>query len=175
MLTDWRCLPLEIKVPKPEGVGIDRLLDAVAVNALREAGRPAVVIDAGSAVTVDWIDENGAFLGGAILPGFGPMSKALHDYTALLPLVEVPKQVPTVPGTATPAAIEAGVFWAVVGGVWALVAAYGRRFDASPQVFLTGGDASLIAAMPLGSARVCPLLTLDGVRLAARTSAGSVP
>jgi type III pantothenate kinase len=168
ILADWRDLPLVVRVPKPEGVGIDRLLDAVAVNALRTPGRPAVVIDAGSAVTVDWIDEAGAFAGGAILPGFGLMARCLHDYTALLPLIEVPKQMPPVPGKATASAIEAGIFWSVAGGVWGLVAAYGRQFDASPEVFLTGGDSALIASTPLGTGRLCPLLTLNGVQLAAK-------
>ena len=167
VLDDWRSLPLVVRVPRPEGVGIDRLLDALAVNALRQPGRPAVVIDAGSAVTVDWVDEAGAFAGGAILPGIALMAKSLHDYTALLPLIDVPKQVPVVPGTTTPTAIEAGLFWAVAGGIWALVAAYSRRFDGTPEVYLTGGDAPLLAAATLGPARLVPLLTLSGVRLAA--------
>jgi type III pantothenate kinase len=173
VVSDWRTLPIVVVVPNPESVGVDRLLDAVAVNALRRADRPAVVIDAGSAVTVDWIDEAGAFAGGAILPGIALMGKSLHDYTAMLPWADVPKQVPAVPGTGTVAAIQAGVFWAVAGGVWALVAAYSRRFDASPEVFLTGGDAALLAAATLGPARLVPLLTLSGLRLAAITPARS--
>ncbi len=167
VLTDWRSLPLVVKAPQPEGVGIDRLLDAVAVNALRDPESAAVVIDAGSAVTVDWIDETGAFAGGAILPGFGLMAKALHDYTAQLPLIGVPKKLPTVPGLATASAIENGIYWAVVGGILALVATYSRHFDAVPQLFLTGGDASLVSAAALGKAHLEPLLTLEGVRLAA--------
>src|SRR5260370_26776006 len=51
VLEDWCSLPLVVRVPMPEGVGIDRLLDAVAVNALRQPSRPAVVVDAGSAAT----------------------------------------------------------------------------------------------------------------------------
>jgi type III pantothenate kinase len=175
VLSDPRSLPLAVTVPDPGSVGIDRLLDAVAANALRRPDRPAVIIDAGSAITVDWIDESGAFTGGAILPGLGLMGKSLHDYTALLPLVEAPAQVPAVPGTTTTAAIHAGIYWAVVGGVWALVAAYSRHFDASPEVFLTGGDAAAIAAAAAGRARVVPLLTLSGVRLAALASARPLP
>ncbi|MEK7734665.1 MAG: type III pantothenate kinase, partial [Pseudomonadota bacterium] len=48
-----------------------------------------LLVDAGSAVTVDYVDQDGAFCGGAILPGLRLMAKALHDYTALLPLIEV--------------------------------------------------------------------------------------
>src|SRR5579859_2980107 len=56
-------LPLKVLVEMPDHVGIDRLLDAVAANALRRPGAAAIVIDAGSAVTVDWIDSDGAFCG----------------------------------------------------------------------------------------------------------------
>jgi len=167
VLTEAASLPLVVKVPNPDHVGIDRLLDAVAVNALREPDRPAVVIDAGSAVTVDWLNEAGAFVGGAILPGLGLMAKSLHEHTALLPLVEVPAQRPAVPGTATAPAIEAGIFWAVAGGVRALVAAYAEAFDASPQLFLTGGDAPALRSTLL-AAHYSPFLTLDGIRLSVR-------
>ena len=84
-------LPLRVELEKPDHVGIDRLLDAVAVNSRRAPGVPAVIIDAGSAVTVDLVDGAGAFRGGAILPGLRLMAKSLHDYTALLPLIELPR------------------------------------------------------------------------------------
>src|SRR6185312_8188631 len=106
-------LPLRVLVQQLDHVGIDRLLDAVAANSRRPAGVPAIIIDAGSAVTVDLVDEAGAFTGGAILPGLRLMAKALHDYTALLPLVDPPTQAPPLPGTATIPAIESGIFWAV--------------------------------------------------------------
>jgi len=166
VLTEWRNLPLVVKVPRPETVGIDRLLDAVAANALRKPGCPAVVIDAGSAITVDWIDESGAFGGGAILPGFGLMAKALHDYTALLPLVETPQEPLELPATATPAAIAGGIFNAVVGGVCAILAAFPCPLPLAPSVFLTGGDAAVLATV-LIKASVQPLLTLEGIRLTA--------
>lgn len=62
-------LPLEVRLPRPDMVGIDRLVDAVAVNRLRDASRPAVIVDVGTAITVDLVSADGAFLGGAILPG----------------------------------------------------------------------------------------------------------
>src|SRR5205085_7856667 len=80
-------LPLATALPQPEKAGIDRLFNAVAVNSRRRPNAAAVVVDAGSAVTVDLVDEHGVFRGGAILPGLRLMAQALHDYTALLPAV----------------------------------------------------------------------------------------
>ncbi len=94
-------------------VGIDRLVDAVAVNRLRDAGRPAVVVDVGSAITVDLVSRDGAFLGGAILPGIAMSARAIHEFTDLLPLVEMSELIapPPVLGTATAPAMESGLFW----------------------------------------------------------------
>jgi type III pantothenate kinase len=171
VLAEARELPLRVSLEKPDHVGIDRLLDAVAANGQRPPGRPAVVVDAGSAVTVDWIDSDGTFVGGAILPGLHLMAKSLHDYTALLPLIPAPKSAPPAPGTSTPAAMELGVYWSVAGGVLAVLDAYRRHFDAEPAVFLTGGDGPALVG-PLGPAVThWPEMTLEGIRLAAEALA----
>src|SRR5262249_55906507 len=73
-------LPLTTRVVAPHRVGIDRLLDAVAAKRRLPAGRPAVLVDAGSAVTVDWLDETHTFCGGAIFPGLHLMAQSLNDY-----------------------------------------------------------------------------------------------
>src|SRR5437763_574301 len=82
-------LPLRTALPQPEKAGIDRLLNAVAVNGRRRPAAAAVIVDAGSAVTVDLVEGHGVFQGGAILPGLRLMARALHDYTALLPVVQI--------------------------------------------------------------------------------------
>jgi type III pantothenate kinase len=169
VLTSASSLPLRVLVDKPDHVGIDRLLDAVAANSRRPTGVPVAVIDAGSAVTVDLLDETGAFRGGAILPGLRLMAKALHDYTALLPLVEPPTEsgaIPSLPGTATIPAIEAGIFWAVAGGVEALLREYRLHCGSTLEVFLTGGDGPLLRSV-LPEARFWPEMTLEGIRLSA--------
>jgi type III pantothenate kinase len=166
VLEDWRRLPLQVNVPEPGKVGIDRLLDAVAANSRRGAGEGAVVVDAGTAVTVDYVDEAGVFQGGAILPGFRLMARALHEHTALLPLVEPPDQAPRPPAKATVPALKAGIFFAVAGGVRALAERYGGR--AVPRrTFLTGGDARRISGHVLG-AELWPEMTLQGIFLSAR-------
>jgi type III pantothenate kinase len=162
-------LPLEVAVDHPDKVGIDRLLNAVAVNARRPSGSPAVIVDAGSAVTVDFVDGAGVFRGGAILPGLGLMARALHNYTALLPLIEVNADSP-LPGTSTVAAMKAGIFCAVLGGVKECVA---RLVGAAPpgkEVFVVfgGGDGPLLARHMPGPVESWPLMTLEGLRLTAR-------
>jgi type III pantothenate kinase len=172
LLEGWRCLPLEVCLERPEWVGIDRLLDAVAAKdrlgkAAADRGRPAVIVDAGSAVTVDWLDETGAFAGGTIFPGLRLMAKSLHDYTALLPLIDVRHPAPPLPGPSTPAAMEAGMFWAVVGGIHALTNQMAAQASRAPVRFVTGGDAALLHPA-LGSDFILwPEMTLQGIRITA--------
>lgn len=167
VLESWKQLRLPVLVDHPDRVGLDRLLNAVAASHRVPRGTPAVLIDAGSAVTVDWLDRTGAFAGGAIFPGLRLMARALHDYTALLPLVESRSVNPDMPGKSTGAAIEAGIFGAVVGGIQLLVQQLTACAPGRPMVFLTGGDASLIRAALDPDVILWPHLTLEGLRLSA--------
>ena len=164
-------LPLRVLVDRPDRVGIDRLLGAVAAKSRMRPGISAVVVDAGTAITVDCIDAAGAFRGGAILPGLRLMAAALHEHTALLPLLDSHSvSRPVFPGTSTRAAIEAGIFWAAAGGVQALLHQRDAVTLAQPlDVFLTGGDAGLLAPALAGTHPPWPEMTLEGIRLAAET------
>jgi type III pantothenate kinase len=170
VLNSWQQLPLRVRIESPECVGIDRLLNAVAASRRVQRGAGAVIVDAGSAITVDWLDESGAFAGGAIFPGLRLMARALHDYTALLPLVNVEHSMPPLPGRSTAAAIEAGVFWAAAGGIQALVARLTAGETATAEVFLTGGDGPLLAEAFDPRIQPWPNMTLEGIRLAAETT-----
>src|SRR5439155_10625545 len=114
----------------------------------------------GSAVTVDLIDATGTFRGGVIFPGLRLMAHALHEHTALLPLVAVDRlQEP--PGTTTVDAIRSGIAQAVLGGVQRTIACYRARFAPTPMsVFVTGGDGPLLnrASPPIGE--LWPEMTL---------------
>jgi type III pantothenate kinase len=165
LLDDPTDLPLIVRLERPDHVGIDRLLNAVAANSRRPEGRPAVLIDAGSAVTVDWLDEEGAFCGGTIFPGLRLMTMALHSYTALLPLVTIHNPSPPLPAKSTPEAVEAGVFWTVVGGIRTIVERLAE--DSQPMVFLSGGDAGVLApCLDRFVQQLWAEMTLDGIRLA---------
>ena len=159
-------LPLAVKLPRPDMVGVDRLLDALAANRLRTPGRPAVVVDAGSAITVDLLDAAGTFLGGAILPGIAMSARALHEFTDLLPLIDAAElaEPPPALGTATVAALRSGLFWGPVGAVRQLVEQLTGNHDA--EVFLTGGAGPLVAQLMGASAQFVPHLTLAGIALA---------
>jgi type III pantothenate kinase len=167
LLTLAASLPLQVRLDQPDYVGIDRLLDAVAANSRRSPGTPAVIVDAGSAVTVDWLDAEGAFGGGAILPGLRLMAAALHEHTALLPLIPAPRQAPPLPGTTTIAAMEVGIFWAVAGGVRALIEQYAAISRVRLQVFVTGGDGQVLHSVLGASVEWWPTMTLEGIRLSA--------
>jgi type III pantothenate kinase len=150
-------LPLRIDLDQPDKVGIDRLLNAVAVTRREKPGRGSVLIDAGSAVTVDWLDENHAYCGGSIFPGMDLMAKALHGYTALLPQVTLSLPIPELPAKATIPAMQAGIFLAVIGGIREAVRLYAERAAVSPRVYFSGGQAPMLAeAMGLAGSENAP-------------------
>ena len=158
--------PLAIRVDEPRRVGIDRLLNAVAVNEIRRADHPAVIVDSGTATTVDVVASDGAFEGGAILPGLALSAKALHEYTALLPLVSVPELGQATPeplGRNTRAAIRSGLFWGQLGAVKELIE---RQVGTDADLFVTGGGGALLASH-LPHARFEPHLPLQGLVLLA--------
>jgi len=165
ILDDYHQVPITVLVDKPETVGIDRLLNAAAIS---QKAIPAIVVCAGSAVTVDLVDREGAFRGGAIFPGFRLMAKSLRDYTARLPYINpFPDIESIVPGTNTKSAIEAGIAHAVHGGIDRLVR--NLRIQAGPaRVFLAGGDAHLLTNLECQPEVVGPYLTLEGMRLTLR-------
>jgi type III pantothenate kinase len=138
-------LPLTVGLPEPDKVGIDRLLNAVAAKRKLPPGRGAVLIDAGSAVTIDWLDEEHVFRGGLIAPGLDLMAKALNGYTALLPRVEITLPIPTLPADRTVTAMQAGIFLSVSGCIRESVRIYSAQSKVPPRVFFTGGQAPLLA------------------------------
>jgi type III pantothenate kinase len=161
-------LPLTIGVEQPDRVGVDRLAAAVGANALRISGRPAIVVDSGTAITVDLLDAGGVFQGGAILPGVRLASKMLHERTDVLPEISLNPEDPPPPacGRNTQAALESGLFWGAVGAVKELVAQLSKPLPTAPHVFLSGGDGKLIASVLGEPAIYVPHLALRGAALA---------
>ncbi len=161
-------LPIAVKLDAPERVGVDRLLGAVAANRLRDVGRAAIVVDLGSAITVDLVTADGAFVGGSIMPGVAMSARALHEGTDALPLE--PKwrldEPPPALGASTTAAIESGLYWGAVGGVREIVTRLSELSAGQPHVFLTGGTAPVVAHLLGEPTRYVPHLVLAGIVLA---------
>lgn len=163
----YQDLPLAVRVNEPARVGIDRLLAAVAANRLRGIGRPAIVVDLGTAITVDLIEADGGFAGGAILPGIGMAGRALADQTDALPHIALDSAAPPPPalGRSTIAAIRAGLYWGAVGAVSELVAQLTDREQTPPDVIITGGAGEKIskALSQRCAVRYEPHLVLAGI------------
>ncbi|VTS04644.1 type III pantothenate kinase [Tuwongella immobilis] len=162
----FRQVPVIVDVEFPERVGIDRLMNAAALRSELQPGQAVAIVDAGSAITVDWLTGDGRFLGGAILPGIGLMARALHQYTAALPLVTLHRAPPANPGRNTVEAIERGLFFAARSGIDALIRGYAQQAE-SPRVVWTGGYAPLLAQ----EGEIRPDLTLEGIRRVAEWNA----
>lgn len=157
-------LGIGIKYPKPETIGADRLANAVALVHMH--GAPGIVIDFGTAVTFDIVDESPAYVGGVIAPGLRLMTDYLHERTALLPRVELKEPLAAI-GKSTEQAILSGAaigYRSMVRGILESL----RREMGSParlRIVATGGDASWIAFGMPEIETVDEDLTLHGLRL----------
>jgi type III pantothenate kinase len=156
-------LPIPVLTENPQQTGVDRVLNMAA--AYEQMQKACVVVDAGTAITVDCCNDQGEFLGGAIAPGVSMMSDALHGRTARLPRVEL--QAPSGPiGQNTEQAIRHGLYHGIRGMVKELTENYATLLGAWPDIIATGGDAeTLFAGWELVHA-IAPDLTLFGIALA---------
>ena len=130
-------LPINILYRTPETLGSDRLAAMVGAAA-KAPSKNILVIDAGSAITIDFVDANGNFRGGNISPGIKMRLKALHRFTSKLPEVEKEGDTPTL-GYNTETAIRSGV----ISGICHEIDGYINQIRQEiPDVliFLTGGD-----------------------------------
>ncbi len=162
-------LGITVKLDRPEEVGADRLVNAVAAHHCYRG--PKIVIDFGTATTFDVVDGDGNYCGGAIAPGINLSLQALHMAAAKLPRVAIgrPKQVI---GKATVPAMQAGIFWGYVGLIEGLVRRIEQEFGQPMQVIATGGLAPLFLEATDAIHKLDPDLTLRGLLLIHRRNAG---
>lgn len=154
-------IPIVNRTDFPEKVGVDRLLNALAAYRLKKSA--AVVVDVGTAITVDAVSAQGEFLGGAIAPGLRLASSSLAEKASLLPLVKMSEPSSAI-GRNTKEAIKSGVFWGTVGLVDALVERVLKELGEDASVIATGGDAPLLAPHSKFMSEIFPHLTLEGLR-----------
>ena len=156
---------LKIRYKNPAEVGADRISCAVGAVA-RYPDRNLVIIDFGTATTVEAVNSQREYLGGAIVPGLGISMRALEQNTARLPKVEIVRPDHAC-GRSTVESIQSGLYWGHVGLVREICNRISLEcFGASqPLIVGTGGFASLLADAGLFS-EVHPDLVLEGMRIA---------
>lgn len=165
VLSSQSRLPITLDYATPETLGPDRIAAACGAHKLC-AGKGCVIVDAGTCITIDYIDSDGVFRGGAILPGIEIMFRALHTFTAKLPLltIEDPTKTP-ITGRTTQESMEAGVLTATRYAVEGFVAHYREKQPDTP-VLLTGGDADWVWGEGLLNVKGCvwePYLVMIGL------------
>jgi len=144
-------VPIQVDVEFPEKVGVDLLLSAITANEIRDPARPAIIVDLGTVAKVDLVDENGVFRGGAFAPGLRMSAIAMEQQTDALPEIDVSEMlrrmethgIPTLARN-TIAAMQAGLFWGMVGTIRELTARTAATLAIPPQIFLTGGGAKTV-------------------------------
>lgn len=149
-----------VKMDRPEEVGADRLVNAVA--AFHKYGGPLVIVDFGTATTFDVIDAEGAYLGGVIAPGVNLSLDALYRAAAKLPLVDIARPE-RVTGRNTVEAMRSGIYWGYVGLIDGVVARLREEHGSDFTVIATGGLASMFIGACDAIETVDADLTLDGL------------
>lgn len=135
-------LPLTIRYGTPSTLGKDRIAAAAGGRMLFPAV-PLLVIDLGTAITIDFVSADGEYRGGNISPGLQTRFRALHEFTARLPLVEKDESWPEF-GSDTRTAIAAGVQQGIVNELDGYMTAFAGRYPQC-RFLMTGGDAAFFA------------------------------
>jgi pantothenate kinase type III len=145
VLGEGRPIPIANRTREPSRVGTDRLL--AALGAWKRVGA-SIVVDAGTAITVDLVTEGPTFEGGAILPGPALCAEALNRRTALLPLVAIDRAPDTALGRDTEEAIRAGVYFGAAGGIAMIAERLRAGRDDIAMVVTGGAGMMLMSALP---------------------------
>ncbi|MBE7637588.1 type III pantothenate kinase [Sneathiella sp. P13V-1] len=149
----FRCTPLVIgednveigmvpQIDNPKEAGADRLVDAVAAHS--KYGGPTIVIDFGTATTLDVVDEDGNYAGGIIAPGVNLSLDALHSAAAKLPRIAVERPSKVI-GKNTLECMQSGIYWGYISMVEGLVARMQEEYGTKLTTVATGGLAPLLA------------------------------
>mgnify|MGYP000011035212 CR=1 FL=1 len=152
---------IPVRLDRPEEIGADRLVNAVAAH--ERYGGPCVVVDFGTATTFDIVAADGGYEGGVIAPGIHASMDALYAAAAKLPGVAI-KRPDRVIGKRTVPAIQSGVFWGYMGLVEGLLARIRSEHGGAPTVVATGGLAAMFEPETRAIDHVDPDLTLRGLR-----------
>ena len=153
---------ISILYENPKEVGADRIVNAVA--AYHKHRQAIIVVDFGTATTLDCISEKGEYLGGIIAPGVTISAEALFQFASKLPKVEIAKP-PEIIGRNTVNSIQSGLYYGYISMVDGLVEKLIMSYQWHPIVIATGGLAKIVAPDSKYIAEVDEFLTLNGLKI----------
>ena len=151
-----------IRSDNPKEVGADRIVNAAAAYKLY--GGPIIIVDFGTATTFCAVTKNGEYLGGAICPGVKISAEALFQQASRLPRVELVRP-PSVIGSDTISAMQAGIIYGYAGLVDGIVERMKKELSSDTRVVATGGLAELVSPETKTIQEIKPHPTLEGLRL----------
>ncbi len=163
LVTSKTKLGITNRYKNPLEVGADRLVNAVAVRSFYKEA--AIVVDFGTATTLDCLSAKGEYLGGAICPGLEIAAEGLATHTAKLPRVTFQEAPTRALGKTTIESLQSGLFWGYIGLVEGLLNRLTKEMSTKPRLIATGGLSSLIGPHLKHKIRIMPDLTLEGLRL----------
>jgi type III pantothenate kinase len=153
-------VPFINKYKTKETLGVDRI--ALVSNAVvKFKNSNVLVIDAGTCITYDFVNEKEEYYGGAISPGIEMRYKSLHNYTSKLPLLEK-KETNFIIGTSTAESMHSGVITGVIGEISFVIEKYSAE-NQDLTVVLTGGDTYFLAKQLKSSIFANPNFVLEGL------------
>jgi type III pantothenate kinase len=158
---------LEIHYDDPEALGSDRIVNSVA--AIHHYGSPAIIVDFGTATTVEAVDAERNYLGGALMPGVYISLDALATRAVKLQNVDLEIEIPRAIATNTPDSIRSGFVYGYAGAIDALIRRFREELKeggsaTDPRVIATGGPAPVIVRHCREIEGFDPDLTLKGLR-----------
>jgi type III pantothenate kinase len=129
----------------PETLGIDRVLACLGAWSINQTD--VLVVDAGTACTIDWMDAQGVYHGGVIAPGLPVIQAGFKYQTPALPSIPDRALPEDWPGRST----DDSMRWGILGSYREMIAGhlrhYLKRLDSTPEIWLTGGDADLVSEL----------------------------
>jgi type III pantothenate kinase len=163
VVSTQNCCGLSNNYQQPEQLGVDRWMAMLAAFKLTQ--NPVIIVDCGTAVTIDLVDEKGAFIGGVILPGLNTAFKSLRADTNAIEEISRELNDACPVAQSTERGVATGVILGLAGGIERVVTEQSSLVKTLPAVLLTGGDAMKLMSYMTIAVDYQENLVLQGLRV----------
>ena len=155
-------LPIKIHYENPGILGTDRIANLL-YSFIKYKNENVIIIDAGTAITIDMLTSEKEFVGGFILPGVMTQLNSLHDNTSELPLVDYDKKLVSFPPNSTQSAILSGIYYEIAGGISFITEQLRKKYPDNKRILTCGGSWKTIDSFIDFKFEFIPEMTLLGV------------